>query len=169
MKIALKDLKGDISSLHFQTTPEELELKFEGADFVQPVKAELTLRKSGDSILCRGVAKTEVNMQCSRCLESYPHSLEVKLDFLVKVGKDRIEIEYQDQAEELIFAGNQFFSLDRLVKETIILNLPLKPLCSEDCKGLCSVCGVNLNVSSCKCKKEEPDPRLGKLKDLLKG
>lgn len=169
MKIALKDLKGDSSSLHFEITPEELELKFEGADFVQPVEAELTLRKSGDSLFCTGVARTEVNMPCSRCLESYPHSLEVKLDFLVKVGKDKIEIEYPDQAEQIIFPGNQIFSLDKLFKETVLLSLPLKPLCSEDCKGLCSVCGANLNVSSCKCKKEELDPRWDKLRDLLKG
>jgi len=169
MKIALKDLKGDSSSIHFEIAPEELELKSEGADFVQPVKVELTLRKSGDSLFCTGVTRTEVNMQCSRCLESYPHNLVANLDFLVKVGKDKIEIEYQDQAEELIFSGNQIFSLDKLVKESIMLNLPLKPLCSEDCKGLCPVCGVNLNISSCKCKKEESDPRWEKLRDLLKG
>lgn len=169
MKINFIDLKEDISSLHFRMTPEELVLRFEGTDFVKPVEVELTLRKSGDSIFCTGVAKTESKLECSRCLQPYSHPLEVKLDFLVRVGKDKIEIEYQDQAEQLIFPGNQFFSIDNLVKEVILLNLPLKPLCSEDCKGLCPVCGANLNLSSCRCKKEKLDPRWEKLRDLLKG
>jgi uncharacterized protein len=169
MKIGLKDLRDDLSSLQFKATPQDLELKFEGADFVKLVEVQLNLRRSGDSFYCTGQAKTEVKLECSRCLEPYSHSLEAKLDFLVKVEKDKIEIEYKDQVEPLIFPGNRFFSIDNLIKETILLNLPMKPLCLEDCKGLCSECGVNLNISTCKCKKEKHDPRWGKLKDLLKG
>jgi uncharacterized protein len=169
MKIGLKDLRDDLNSLQFKATPQDLELKFEGADFVKPVEVQLNLRKGEDSFYCSGYAKTEVKLECSRCLEPYFHSLEARLDFFVKVEQDKIEIEYQDQVEPLIFPGNQFFSIDNLIKEAILLNLPLKPLCSEDCKGLCPVCGVNLNISTCKCKKEKLDPRWEKLRDLLKG
>jgi uncharacterized protein len=169
MKIELKNLKEEISSILFQLTPEELELSSEEASFVKPVEVELTLKRCGDSYFCSGIAKTEANIECSRCLESYSHPLRAKLDFLVKVEKDRIQIEYQDQAEPLVFPGNQFFSINNLVKEAILINLPLKPLCSDDCKGLCPMCGVNLNLSSCKCKREKLDPRWEKLKDLLKG
>ena len=58
------------------------------------------------------------------------------------------------------------FNLDPLVTEDIFLSLPTKILCSEDCKGLCPKCGVNLNLGKCSCKKEI-DPRLAALKELL--
>jgi uncharacterized protein len=169
MKIDLKDLEEDSSSLSFRTAPGELELGFEGADFAEPVEVELNIRKSGDSYFCTGVARTETNLECSRCLELYSHPLKAKLDFLVKLGKEIIEIEYPDQAGQIVSQGKQFVAIDNLVKEAILLNLPFKPLCSEECRGLCSVCGVNLNVSSCRCKKEKLDPRWEKLKDFLKG
>lgn len=167
MKIDVKDLREDLSSLQLQQTPQELRLVFERGNFVDPVEVELTSRKIGDDFVFTGKARTEVELECSRCLENYQHDLEAKLDFLVRAGIDHFEIEYQDQAEPLIFPGNQFFSIDSLVKETILLNLPLKPLCSEDCKGLCTVCGVNLNALSCQCKRDDLDPRWEKLKNLL--
>ena len=169
MKINLRDLQEELSSLTFQLSPQELGLESEGADFSRSTRVELVLRKSGDSFYCTGQAKTDVKLECSRCLETYFHSLETKLDFYVRVEKDRIKIEYQDQAEPLVFPGNQFFSIENLIREAILLNLPLKPLCSEDCKGLCSVCGANLNISDCNCKKEELDPRWEKLRNLKKG
>ncbi|MGB2697639.1 MAG: DUF177 domain-containing protein [Candidatus Zixiibacteriota bacterium] len=169
MKINLIDLKDELDTLQFQVSPQELDLKFEGADFSKPALVELTLRRNGDSYYCSGEAKTEVRLECSRCLEPYSPTLKAKFDFFVRVEKDRIQIEYQDQAEPLVFPGNQFFSVDSLIEEAILLSLPLKPLCSEDCKGLCPVCGANLNISTCQCKKEKPDPRWDKLKDRLKG
>jgi len=169
MKINLRDLKEDVSSLHLEETSEELGLALEGAVFIKPVEGELTSRKIGDDFVFTGLTRTDVELECSRCLANYQHHLEAKLDFLVRVGKDQIRIEHQDQAEQLIFPGNQFFSLDNLVKEAILLSVPLKPLCSGECKGLCSMCGANLNISSCQCKKEKPDPRWEKLKNLLKG
>lgn len=169
MKIDLRDLRDDINSIHSELMPEEFGLVSEGAEFTQPVEVDLTFRRSGDDFFCTGMARTEVGLKCSRCLENYLHPLKIRLEFLVRVGKDQIEIGYQDQAEPLISPGSQFFSIDSLVKETVLLNLPLKPLCSEDCKGLCPVCGVNLNTSSCRCKKEKLDPRWEKLKNLFKG
>jgi uncharacterized protein len=169
MKINLRDLQEELNSLTCQLSPQELGLESEGADFTRPVEVELVLRKSGDSFYCTGHAKTDVSLECSRCLEPYFHSLETKLDFYFRVEKDRIKIEYQDQAEPLVFPGNQIFSIDNLIKEAILLILPLKPLCSENCLGLCSVCGINLNISSCNCKKEKLDPRWEKLRNLKKG
>ena len=169
MKISIRDLQEEQNSITCQLSPQELGLESEGADFSKPVEVELVLRKSEDSFYCTGQAKTDVRLECSRCLEPYLYSLETKLDFYVRVEKDRIKIEYQDQAEPLVFPGNQIFSIDNLIKEAILLNLPLKPLCSENCKGLCSVCGTNLNISSCNCKKEKLDPRWEKLRNLKKG
>jgi len=169
MKIDFRDLKEDTNSIHLKEAPGELGLAFEGAEFSRAVEVDLTFRSSGDDFFCTGTARTEVGLQCSRCLENYLHPLKIRLEFLVRVGKDQIEIQYPDQAEPLISPGSQSFSVDSLIKETVLLNLPLKPLCSEECKGLCPMCGANLNTSSCRCKKEKLDPRWEKLKDIFKG
>jgi uncharacterized protein len=60
-----------------------------------------------------------------------------------------------------------FLQIDNMVRESILLTLPLKPLCREDCKGLCPICGIDLNKSVCSCVKRETDPRWEKLKGLL--
>ena len=169
MKIDLRDLKEDVSSIHLKLVPEELGLVCEGATFGKAVDLDLTLRRGGEDLFCTGEARTELEMECCRCLESFPYTLKTRIEFLVRVGKDQIEIEYQDQAEPLIFPGGQSFSIDSLVKEAILLSLPVKPLCTEECKGLCPMCGANLNSSSCGCRKEKADTRWEKLKDLFKG
>jgi len=92
------------------------------------------------------------------------------LDFAVDFGENPLPI-YRDKSEEdnyfVADPSSDSFQIDDLVRETIILALPLKPLCSEDCKGLCPVCGTDLNKSQCNCIKKETDPRWEKLKGLL--
>ncbi|MCM1114764.1 MAG: DUF177 domain-containing protein [Clostridium sp.] len=99
--------------------------------------------------------------QCDRCAE------DVKKDFSLDVNKIIVkELQNENDDDDYIVVENQVLDVDALVNEEISLNLPSKILCSEDCKGLCSKCGTNLNVNKCNCKPDV-DPRMSALLQLL--
>ncbi len=98
---------------------------------------------------------------CDRCAD------ELKKDFSFDVKKIVVEqLQNENDDEKYIVVKNRLLDLEELVNEEVSLNLPTKILCREDCKGLCSQCGANLNVSKCDCKKDI-DPRLSALLQLL--
>ncbi len=169
MKIELKRTSEDFSQkVHLEEAAEVLKLQAEGAKFEKPVRVELTVSKSKDQLICRGKIFTPVKLDCSRCLVEYEEDLFSDLDFVVDLAGTS---EKMDSEEDGYFAADPssaFFVIDDLVREAIILSLPLKPLCSEDCKGLCPVCGADQNKSRCHCVKEKADPRWDKLKGLVK-
>jgi DUF177 domain-containing protein len=136
-----------------------------------PAHVDFTLRKSGRRVLLRGKGQADLAVECGRCL--VPLTRAVPLDFeLVFVPKDdgrraagpRDEVEEDGGsvearlAEEETYAGKEI-ELDNAVREQLILALPPYPVCSEDCKGLCAVCGTNLNERECGCDRKIPDPR----------
>ena len=167
MKMELKKLPAKVNHIHFEEKPIALELKQEGTSFDAPVIADLTVFISGDKLVCQGKVKTKVNLQCSRCLTVFSYPLETKLDFVLELRDGQIKGSSVEEETEFSFPSWDEVEIDNLVREIILLALPLKPLCSEDCKGLCPVCGTDLNSSTCNCQKEKVDPRWEKLKDLL--
>ena len=103
--------------------------------------------------------RTEI---CARCLESSRRPAHYAFEHvLVPQVND-------DSNDELIAVPEGILDLDELAASDIMLELPSKTLCKEDCKGLCPQCGTNLNVSTCDCQKKQADPRLAVLSQLLK-
>jgi uncharacterized protein len=164
MKIDLKSLRDEVNYLSLEGTSESLELKAEGVEFPEPIKVDLRVLRSGKNYVGQGKVETVALFECSRCLKKYYQTLKADIRFLLKEEKDQIILESEDR-ESLVQTGS-FFKLDDLVRESLILSIPLKSLCKEDCKGFCPVCGTDLNVATCKCKKEQIDPRWEKLRDL---
>lgn len=164
MKIELRSLKDEKNFLDLEESPDSLGLEAERMQFSSPVVLKLMVLKSGENYLGEGEVKTEVGFECSRCLKKYIQAVKSEIKFLLKEEKEQMILE-SEEGEDQIQSGS-FFNLDDLVRENLILSLPLKPLCSEDCKGLCPICGVNLNLSTCECKREAIDPRWEKLKKL---
>ena len=153
MFINLSDLK-EIGS----RKQVSLELEFHNLEFVNreieikdPIKLELEVFNTRDSFVVEGKLKANLILSCSRCLQKY--SSPVELD----ISEDVLKSEMEDE-EELY--------LDEIIVDNIILSLPMKPLCSDDCKGICPECGQNLNEGECDCEVEALDPRLAKLKDF---
>ena len=135
-----------------------LEFEFHNLEFVnreieidEPIKLELEIFNTRNSFVIEGKLKAELILSCSRCLQKY--SSPIELDISEEVVKSEMEDE-----EELY--------LDEIVVDNIILFLPMKPLCSDDCKGICPECGQDLNEGECDCEVEALDPRLAKLKDF---
>ena len=99
--------------------------------------------------------------QCVRCLDEFNQKLDT--DFTELFAFDHRTTTDSD----LLVPDSGMIDLAPLIREYMLLDLPLKPLCKQDCAGLCPICGINLNHETCDCQVEQIDPRLSKLKDLL--
>lgn len=142
-------------------------------EFVSPVAVELHLVPMPDFIRVRGRIETTVRQACVRCLESFKN--RIKSDFTLNYSKeipgdlhdnDKAGIELTAQQIGMIFyAGDEIDFTDAL-QEQVVLALPYKPICHEDCKGLCPQCGQDLNKNVCQCGNEAADGPFGALKDL---
>jgi uncharacterized protein len=138
-------------------------------DYEFPVAADVRVNyyRAGQEIFFQGHISGGVIGHCARCLEEYPFRLD-KDFFLMLVPRAELppEVELTDEEPDLSFYEGDHIDLSPLVREQIILALPTRPLCREDCKGLCSSCGVNLNVQACTCATRIGDPRLAVLRNL---
>lgn len=123
----------------------------------------------------RGRLESTVEIDCGRCLERYPVALGQELDLFYlprAAGQDEAqeeEVELTDRDVVVGYYDADQLDLGEVVREQVLLALPLKPLCREDCRGLCPTCGQNRNLSPCGCPPpEEPgDPRLVPLRKLV--
>jgi len=169
MKIELNRASEDFSEKrHLEDDSDALNLQAEGAAFQNPVKVELTLTKSQDQLICRGKVEAQVTLECSRCLNQYRHSLSPDIVFVIDIGGTPNQEKSEEDGYFIADPASTHFEIDELVREAVLLSLPLKPLCTEGCLGLCPVCGTDLNQSRCGCKRENVDPRWDQLKSLLK-
>jgi uncharacterized protein len=136
MKIELNRTSEDFShNLEPEDNPEVLELKAEGVTFGKPVRVELLVCKNKDQLVCQGKVTVSVNLDCSRCLAGDDHTITSDLNFVVDLTGGSEETE--ESREEGYFVADPSatsFKIDDPVREAVILSLPLKPLCSEECK-----------------------------------
>lgn len=139
----------------------------DGVEPIAPLTAEAEAWSTGEGVVVKVVARGEVELQCSRCLESFrtPIELVVEQEYRDKVRNSNADDDDEDDVLPLPVDG--LIDIDELVRETFLLELPMKPLCREDCHGLCPHCGRNLNHGTCNCDTRTVDPRLDKLRDLL--
>lgn len=122
------------------------------------VKATVT--KVGNRYVVKGTASTMVKLLCDRCLEAFDCSIQA--DIYQRYSTDPNE----DDGDILSISGFEI-DLEDVVTEAIVLNVPMKWLHDENCKGICKVCGINLNKQSCHCDAQEIDPRLEGLRNLF--
>jgi uncharacterized protein len=168
-----------VSSIPENGLEEELQLPLSFGDiaFKNDVRVLFRASKFGDKVLVNGQITSEAELLCSRCLNNvlYPVKINFNAEYVPHykfTGEDakRPEDEHELTKDELdvsFYHGDEI-NIEGLIKEQIILAVPMKPLCKSDCRGLCLKCGKNLNEISCDCSFEEVDPRLEPLKKLKK-
>lgn len=145
---------------------EDPGLEFAGARITGLVH----LSKHGHDILVRGSLSGQLELACSRCLEPFAAPAAIDFDLLLAPGPANAaaaEEELSPDDLDLDYYTGEIVDLESLLREQIILMLPLKPLCDESCKGLCSHCGANLKRDTCSCPTDavdSPFARLAKLK-----
>ena len=126
--------------------------------FNSPVVIDGSIEQDGDTLMVTGEVRTEVILQCSRCLGTVKHPLH-----------SGFSQEYSEtgQGEDVMPVKGDSIDLRKPVIESILLELPVKVLCREECKGLCPVCGTDRNMKECGCTSHEIDPRMLQLRKIL--
>ena len=134
--------------------------QMQGVIFLSPLHISGSFTNIGGSIELRARVSGRVQYECDRCCEKYEDSIDFELAELLK--KETSETENDGNPDTLYFTGNSV-ELDEIVLNNVFMNLPAKHLCREDCKGLCPVCGKNLNSGDCGCDTRTADPRFDAL------
>ena len=130
-----------------------------------PLHVDLKARGVQEEMaVVEGTLSIEVTMPCSRCLKPVRVSVEAPFLEHFKVGSAP---QTGEEADLFIAVPDNEVDLTPYVEEAVQLELPLVPLCAEDCKGLCPECGTDLNEGECGCDRTPVDPRLAALKDLF--
>ena len=145
---AFKTLDGSFHVCSIESKSDSYSLK-------KPILYNVTLTNTGDAFLITGTAEATAQTSCSRCLEDVNIDLKANIDAYYLI--DPPETEEENEINEFeILPDDHKIPLGDIIKATLIVDAPSKPLCKEDCKGLCPKCGKNLNNESCSCS-EEPD------------
>jgi len=179
MFIKVKDL--ELRNLEFDESlaPGAIDLledQVQTAPLKSAGRAELIRENRGgrnvvEDIRLVGSFSTEVEVKCARCLDPVHNVLAEKFDLLyrplgVDAGRDEVAISEADT--EIGYYQGEGLLLEDVLKEQILLALPVKLVCRANCKGLCPHCGKNLNVESCNCAASMPDPRWSALEEIRK-
>lgn len=147
MKIKIEELKTSGSlEINYLEEGKNIEVRA-----VEPIEVSLTVQYQPEYFILKGKIKGKSYLDCSRCVETFIYP--IKIEFSSRTPASETNGETLDVSEE--------------IRQQILLNLPLKPLCQEKCQGLCPKCGKNLNLEKCNCRNELVDPRLEKLKKLI--
>jgi uncharacterized protein len=157
--------------------PADVQSEDEEYRVTAPVELQMVIYKDHDRFRLVGTVKTELELACSRCLEPYrmPIDREFDLRYLPAGSAEQSGAaddegggdEVEDDDVAVTFYRDEQIDLDELLREQFYLALPMKPLCREDCQGICPQCGTNRNTAPCDCNPQWEDPRLAGLKTLL--
>jgi uncharacterized protein len=142
--------------------PGQVDFRMEGLCQVEPLKVKGEASLIVNEIDVKGQLGTVMEMACARCLEPTRHMVDVKFDLSYRpLGTIARAEEFQVPVDEVDigFYHGAGLQLEDVVKEQVLLALPMKIICKADCRGLCVHCGKNLNRESCDCHEQPVDPR----------
>jgi uncharacterized protein len=170
MKIEIEGLTEGGKEFERVYSPEELPLEDEFARLASRVRVSGRASRKRGEVEVRGSLDTSVELPCDRC--AAPAVFPVNVDFKAELGFADANAglpeatELQDADMDFSTVEGDAVDLDEIVREQILLALPARHLCGEDCKGLCVTCGANLNERDCGCGHKEIDPRWSALAAL---
>ena len=139
----------------------KLPASYDQLPFARPPVVTGTVKNRAGVVSLEGTAQVRLLAQCDRCAQAFHYEQSVPLKHTLVLS-----LNSENSLDEYVLLDSYRFSPDDLVWEDIVLALPPKVLCDEDCKGLCHRCGANRNESNCNCTVED-DPRLAALRQLL--
>jgi len=153
--------EGAYKEVSMDINPMNLEHEILGIVLTKNIHVEFKLTYMNGYILINGNVSGTYETSCSRCLKSIKDTYNVDVN-----EKFTVESENLDD-ESYIYKGH-FIDLSLPIIDNILLNFPTIMVCDKDCKGLCPICGNDLNISECSCDKNETNIRMEKLKDFFK-
>ena len=172
MRLELENLEDGKGSFAHTYRPDELDLMDERVKLNQPASVTGRIRTSGSEVRVSGKIDARVEVDCDRCLKAVelPVTAQFGLQYITEQeyeSSDKAELSPEEMVVS-IFDGVAI-DVDEIVREQILLGVPDRTLCREDCKGICSTCGIDLNTATCNCQSSEIDPRWAALKKFQNG
>ncbi len=143
---------GSVKEVEVDLIFPDLEFRSQKIGIPESLHLDLKIYNTDNSFLIKGNLSGNLILRCSRCLEKFNYPIN-------------IDIEKEIEDNDIDNLDN--VKIGKILKNNIFLNIPIKPLCDEDCKGLCPECGQNLNEEECDCDTEMVDPRLAKLEKFF--
>jgi len=161
----------------FRWGAEQIDRRFDPADFgpaedfrvAGPVSLKAEVTKDSQKVRLVGRLATTLELVCGRCLESFTIPVHTELDLLFLPASDPVQesdVEVEDADVGVSYYKDDQIDLGEMMREQFYLALPMKPLCREDCAGLCPICGINRNHEQCRCQPTWVAPRLEPLRRL---
>ena len=142
-----------------------------GLSFETRPSGHLFVQRRGRDVFVEGEARAVFSFECGRCLDRFRHPVVATLRQILRpLGKGRVEAkEIELKAEDLEYGYYEEDSvpIETVIEEHLLLSLPMRPLCTEDCKGLCSKCGANWNHSACECQESSRRSPFDCLKEFV--
>ena len=169
MRIELENLEGGKGDFAHVYNPDELNPVDEGVKLTAPATVNGRIRLAGNEVFVNGHVDTRAQVECDRCLKpiELPVSTDFELEYISGSEYESSDVAELTEAEMSVsvFDGAAI-DVDEIVKEQILLAVPTRMLCREDCKGICPQCGTDKNTGECECVTADIDPRWAALKNL---
>ena len=169
--IDLKDLAQDKLSFEAQFEPGIVDFEPDGLRQIGNLVWAATAERAGSEIRITGQLDIDLELSCSRCLEPARIHVAKPFDLYFRERDEEMfdedaDVELEEEDTRTAFFTGTKLAIGDILREQVLLALPMKALCTADCKGLCPTCGTNLNSGSCNCPKEEFSPHMDTLLEI---
>jgi uncharacterized protein len=167
MLLDLSRLRAGVERLERRYEPSAFDVAHEDFQLVAPVVLTAEVRKDARKVRLVGRIGTTLECECSRCLEPFRVPVDAGVDLMFLPAEQNTGAPEQEVAEDdlgVSYYRDDVIDLGEVMREQFYLALPMKPLCREDCQGLCPICGINRNREQCTCAATWVDPRMDALR-----
>jgi uncharacterized protein len=171
--IDLDDLGSETLTLEGVFAPAEIDFSWDELTPVGPIDWEGSISEKDGEVRFVGRLSARVEQACVRCLDPVRHEIDRRFDLFFERREEAHfdsgdEVKLEEADTDTSFLVGAEFPVDEVIREQIVLALPMKPLCRAECRGLCATCGRNLNQGACGCTALPPNPAFEPLLDLKK-
>jgi uncharacterized protein len=172
MFLSVKEM--EVRKIRFDEIFQPGQIDFSGEDIEQGTPLHVagtaeSLAHSEGEVRIQGRFTVEMSAECDRCLGRAKYPLDASFDLFYRPMSDiavEEEVEIDEGEAEIGFYENGGMELEDILREQVVLALPMQKVCSDSCKGICPVCGKNRNETACDCRIETADDRWGALRNL---
>lgn len=174
MKLDLSEIAANLGKrIKYEINETPIVDSDSGLKCVEPITGTITFTNTSETIDVRGKFKASVELDCARCLRTYrmpvemPIEEELPLEGVARATESQEDVEELPEDEKEPLFEDNIFDLEEYLRQSILVSIPIKPLCEEACKGLCPHCGANLNDGPCECPPDLGDSPFAVLRSLV--
>lgn len=169
LQVELRSLEQEDLVLEEMECARELGLEFNPELCLDPLEIHCEISKNGQLISAKGWVKGKMRLSCDRCLKEFDSGFKSFFEVHYRPQPDEsVEVDeaFPDGELEIVYFDGDILDIADQIRQTVLLSVPMRALCREDCRGLCGGCGADLNLESCRCTEPPIDPRWSALKNL---